>query len=80
MQFHSLHLLLILLFFLLLLLLLLSLIQIGPTELPEAVAAFHSLVGLAATFTAVGDFMVGTVYAAHHHRKFTEFTIFSYMA
>lgn len=32
--------------------------KIGPTELPEAVAAFHSLVGLAATATAVGDFMV----------------------
>ena len=31
---------------------------IGPTELPQAVAAFHSLVGMAATFTAVGDFMV----------------------
>ena len=32
--------------------------KIGPTELPQAVAAFHSLVGLAATATAVGDYMV----------------------
>lgn len=32
--------------------------RIGPTELPEAVAAFHSLVGLAALSTAVGDYMV----------------------
>ncbi|KAJ1414815.1 NAD(P) transhydrogenase beta subunit-domain-containing protein, partial [Ochromonadaceae sp. CCMP2298] len=32
--------------------------KIGPTELPEAVAAFHSLVGVAAAATAVGDFMM----------------------
>jgi NAD(P) transhydrogenase len=32
--------------------------RIGPTELPEAVAAFHSLVGLAALSTAVGDYMI----------------------
>jgi NAD(P) transhydrogenase len=32
--------------------------KIGPTELPQAVAAFHSLVGVAAACTAVGDFMV----------------------
>ena len=32
--------------------------RIGPTELPEAVAAFHSLVGMAALSTAVGDYMV----------------------
>lgn len=31
--------------------------KIGPAELPQAVAAFHSLVGLAALFTSVGDFM-----------------------
>jgi NAD(P) transhydrogenase len=32
--------------------------EISPTSLPQAVAAFHSLVGLAATATAVGDYMV----------------------
>jgi NAD(P) transhydrogenase len=32
--------------------------KIGPTELPQAVAAFHSLVGVAAACTAGGDFMV----------------------
>jgi NAD(P) transhydrogenase len=32
--------------------------KIGPTELPQSVAAFHALVGVAACSTAVGDFMV----------------------
>ena len=41
--------------------------KIGPTELPQSVAAFHSLVGLAAAFTAVGDFMThGVGHGAFH--------------
>ena len=32
--------------------------KIGPTELPQSVAAFHSLVGIAATATAIGDFLL----------------------
>lgn len=41
--------------------------KIGPTELPQAVAAFHSLVGVAAAATAVGDFMThGVGHGAFH--------------
>lgn len=31
--------------------------RVGPAELPQTVAAFHSLVGLAACGTAVGDYV-----------------------
>ena len=31
---------------------------IGPAQLPQSVAAFHALVGVAATLTSVGDFMM----------------------
>eukprot|EP00904_Undaria_pinnatifida_P001419 jgi/Undpi1/11278/HiC_scaffold_30.g13576.m1 len=32
--------------------------QVGPAELPQTVAAFHSLVGVAAAGTAIGDYML----------------------
>jgi len=31
--------------------------RVGPTELPQTVAAFHALVGLAASFTAIADYI-----------------------
>ena len=38
--------------------------KVGPTQLPQAVAGFHSLVGLAAASTAIGDFL--------HHDQFVD--------
>jgi len=37
--------------------------SVGPSELPQTVAAFHSLVGFAAVFTALGDYL----HTAHAH-------------
>jgi NAD(P) transhydrogenase len=39
--------------------------NVEGTSLPQAVAAFHSLVGFAAVFTAVGDYMAHSLHPEH---------------